>query len=631
MNERVAFEAAMQRKKQSESSESSTDDSSTDWNSNSVGSDLILPVYIWYLLLVAATFSIQGISNALIPLDSDEQNPWDTCFLYASIWSIQRFSIEAIAFFLLQPGAGIDAMKKACIPTIFVSIITFFSLLYTFRNLGSTMGFVIQLLWELSLMGFYAGLLFLTPHRFFARPAIRPYARFWVFFRGTQAISITLKHFDCGLGFCMYDLSVGLLFGICRPIALYRTFVVDSKYWQGLVSMTDDDEPARPKTQQTPLKMQQETTQNTPQKAAQKLLFPTSPMSDIQTPLLGIPIEASSAVALVRSMNQSRVKVKLLNYNRLSIVDQNSPLGSGGTSRVYKGIYKGRYVAIKVVYCLYLTPVTISNFFREATILSGLRHKNVVYVEGVCIVPPAISLVLEYCAYGSLFDFLTNDNILRRSFRLGGRRPSISNSTHSSSKAPKSPSISTILKRDKPIDSQTRLLMAADCFRGVSFLHAQNPPILHKDIKSLNFLVDEDLNVKIADLELSSEKSLNEREDAMLPSTVHWTAPELMKEKRSTYNEKCDIYSTAIVFWEIMTSEIPFRDHPDFRHKAALAQQIAGPRALRPTIRNDFPSHIREILEAAWHPEPMMRPSAREMCEAIESLPAEISPTIQIC
>jgi serine/threonine protein kinase len=79
--------------------------------------------------------------------------------------------------------------------------------------------------------------------------------------------------------------------------------------------------------------------------------------------------------------------------------------GAGGTSRVFKGKYRGDPVAIKMLYCVTLTPETVENFFQESRLLSRLRHPNIVHMVGVCVMPPAICMVMELCK-GSLFENL---------------------------------------------------------------------------------------------------------------------------------------------------------------------------------------------------------------------------------
>jgi hypothetical protein len=73
---------------------------------------------------------------------------------------------------------------------------------------------------------------------------------------------------------------------------------------------------------------------------------------------------------------------------------------------VYKGTYRDEEVAVKILFCLELTPERIVNFCNEASLLHSLQHPNVVSCLGVSVMPPAICLVTEFCRFGSLYDFL---------------------------------------------------------------------------------------------------------------------------------------------------------------------------------------------------------------------------------
>lgn len=105
---------------------------------------------------------------------------------------------------------------------------------------------------------------------------------------------------------------------------------------------------------------------------------------------------------------------------------------SGGTARVYKGTYLQHQVAIKFLFCIELTPERIVDFCHEATILNSLKHGNIVTCHGVAIMPPAISLVTEFCAWGSLFDFLHSTDLSVSTGRANNNRPRLGTNESSS-------------------------------------------------------------------------------------------------------------------------------------------------------------------------------------------------------
>lgn len=82
------------------------------------------------------------------------------------------------------------------------------------------------------------------------------------------------------------------------------------------------------------------------------------------------------------------------------------------------------------------------------------------------------------------------------------------------------------------------------------YLHQNN--IIHRDLKSFNILLDENLNVKVADFGIARVKS--NTSTMTTAGTVAWTSPEILRHE--TYNEKSDVYSFAIVLWEMLSEYV---------------------------------------------------------------------------
>ena len=106
------------------------------------------------------------------------------------------------------------------------------------------------------------------------------------------------------------------------------------------------------------------------------------------------------------------------------------------------------------------TKKLLDDLHAEAGLMAALRHPNIVAFMGICTSPPAI--VTELCAKGSLADVL----------RIATGDPA-------------------------SLLWPLRLRMAVDAAAGMYHLHCQSPPIIHRDLKSPNLLVDKDWNVKV--------------------------------------------------------------------------------------------------------------------------------------
>lgn len=266
--------------------------------------------------------------------------------------------------------------------------------------------------------------------------------------------------------------------------------------------------------------------------------------------------------------------MRLLNFAYISL-DKNKQLGSGSFSKVYLGSYRNEKCAIKMIFTLDLTQDVIHRVAAEAQILSMIKHKNIVNILGVSVLPPSVCILLELCVYGSLADVIKGAGPL-----TGFNAESESYSAHLT------------------ISWADRLYLAVGCARGINALHSYDSQLCHRDIKSFNFLVDSHLNAKISDLELGiteetkpeltfgklwkkggsflglkkkvsgfsmnsgsntdseqvSELGIGEgvlRADDFL---ANWSAPEVIKD--GLHVQASDMYSFSLVLWEILTGAL---------------------------------------------------------------------------
>jgi hypothetical protein len=98
-------------------------------------------------------------------------------------------------------------------------------------------------------------------------------------------------------------------------------------------------------------------------------------------------------------------KLPIIHFGFIQL-DEHLGYVAGGLSRVYFGKIKKTPVAVKILFAMELTPQVVSSFYDEIQILYSLQHPNIITCLGVSVMPPAVCVILEYCQYGSLFDFL---------------------------------------------------------------------------------------------------------------------------------------------------------------------------------------------------------------------------------
>ncbi|BBN02606.1 hypothetical protein MPTK1_2g16590 [Marchantia polymorpha subsp. ruderalis] len=221
-------------------------------------------------------------------------------------------------------------------------------------------------------------------------------------------------------------------------------------------------------------------------------------------------------------------------------------IGKGGFGSVYYGkLSDGNEVAVKV-----RSPDSkqgADEFLNEVRLLSRLHHRSLVSLVGYCLEAQQQILLYEYMEQGTLHDHL---------YRSG----SSSNPSTSTMSSNSSSTLREILSWKK------RLEVVIEAARGLEYLHKDcKPPIIHRDVKSANILLDDRLQAKVSDLGISKQAPELDTEEALVYSgmgvstvikgTFGYMDPEYYSRRRLTI--KSDVYSFGVVLLEIITCKRP--------------------------------------------------------------------------
>lgn len=249
-------------------------------------------------------------------------------------------------------------------------------------------------------------------------------------------------------------------------------------------------------------------------------------------------------------------------------------IGHSSFGTVNQGKFNGTKVAVKTIHCDSSpnSQTSLTAIRREAELNCKLRHPNIVLFMGICIQPTKVCIITELMARGNVRDLL-----IRKENGVPMR-----------------------------LDWNLRQQWALDTARGMAYLHSLDPPMIHRDLKTTNLLVDRGMNVKICDFGLSRFRS-----EKMMSSvgTIHFAAPEVLRS--DLYNEKADLFSFGTVMWELYTRKCVFDGLPQIE---VFQKVMSGE---MPPIDDDCDKRYRQLMLECWSVDIQQRPS---FCEVTERL-----------
>ncbi|XP_034443844.1 interleukin-1 receptor-associated kinase 4 isoform X4 [Hippoglossus hippoglossus] len=209
------------------------------------------------------------------------------------------------------------------------------------------------------------------------------------------------------------------------------------------------------------------------------------------------------------------------NFDDRPMSDGGSRLGEGGFGTVYKGLLNDKHVAVKKLNPMDNTSLDELQvqFYQEIQTLKVLKHENLVDMVGFCCDGQHPCVVYAFMANGSLLDRLA------------------------------------CLNDSPPLSWQQRCVIAEGTARGLEYLHSNHH--VHRDVKSANILLDDNLVAKISDFGLTRASAKHTSTTMMterIVGTRAYMAPEAL---RGEITPKSDVFSFGVVLLEILSGIPP--------------------------------------------------------------------------
>ncbi|KAH8067387.1 protein kinase [Aureococcus anophagefferens] len=258
------------------------------------------------------------------------------------------------------------------------------------------------------------------------------------------------------------------------------------------------------------------------------------------------------------------------------------PFARGGQGTVHRAEYQGEVVALKRMSLVGITAVARSkvmkSFSMELAIMVKLRSPRVVSVLGVVTTDPTwLGLVVEFMAGGTLREALDAEDYAAA------------------------------------VDEARRRRWLGDVALGMAYLYTMG--VEHRDLKTLNVLLDGKGRCKVTDFGLSKSDELNTASTMAtqagggIKGTPAYMAPELLES--NTFTEKTDVYAFALVIWEVLTGDIPWAG----LNQIQIAMQILA-KAARPQVPAG-PADLVDLMTRCWAQDAAERPAFAEVKAAL--------------
>eukprot|EP00026_Physarum_polycephalum_P011836 Phypoly_transcript_12081.p1 GENE.Phypoly_transcript_12081~~Phypoly_transcript_12081.p1 ORF type:complete len:316 (+),score=36.92 Phypoly_transcript_12081:191-1138(+) len=276
-----------------------------------------------------------------------------------------------------------------------------------------------------------------------------------------------------------------------------------------------------------------------------------------------LPQYKVSMESIPEKLRIAKKDLEILNY-----------LKSDGLGAVFKGVWsrsEGKLdVAIKMIRTR--GKGVLADIFYELQIMADLSFANICTIYGACLVSEKeVWLVMEL-ADGNLHDFISSASL-----------------TYSQ-----------------------QLSIALQAAQALEYLHALPTPVLHRDITSRSLLIQNKSKVMLSGFGLAKTFSLATLQIETFGS-LRWSPPEVLDYKKS-WTEKSDIYSLGMVFFEMVSGQVPFQEE-EWNLDKIMSKISKG---TRPKIPKQCPKDFVKVIKQCWHTNPKLRPTAKELVTTIK-------------
>eukprot|EP00980_Cylindrotheca_fusiformis_P012670 scaffold3103_cov136-Cylindrotheca_fusiformis.AAC.8 len=356
------------------------------------------------------------------------------------------------------------------------------------------------------------------------------------------------------------------------------------------------------------------------------------PMLGKSSQLNGISLDTLTYGAINADMTDAYKRAMQTRYvsqpHLLTIIDPQQIflqkiIGEGTFGRVWSARWRSASVAVKefvfaqaaVAGKSAMQQEIVEEIIGEAGMMAILRHPNVLQLFGCSLTAQAIWIVSELCSLGSLRQVL-DDN-----------------------------------ETSLPVD--IRVNMALQVAEGMTYLHNQDPPIIHRDLKSHNIFVHETytdaedsaspteagqkgtrrwlqpekmttqstLVAKIGDWGSARATLSGSRTMTHGVGTACWLAPEVIKHARSS--KYSDVYGYGIVLWELATREEVYQGLETTQIIAKVANE-----SLRPPVPQDCP--WKDVMVKCWEERPQDRLEFNDIVAELNRISQEVETDEQL-